>query len=593
MKKFARNLVAFTAALFLCAAGAAADDERDKRIQWWKEARFGMFIHWGVYAVPAGEWKGRPIAGIGEWIMNRAKIPVAEYELLTKQFNPVKFNADAWVKVAKDAGMRYIVITSKHHDGFAMYRSAVSRFNIYDATPFKRDPLKELADACARQGLKLGFYYSQTQDWHEPDGNGNTWDWPDEDKKDFAKYYEAKCKPQVREIMTGYGPLVLIWFDTPRNLSREMSQELTDLVHKLQPNCLVSGRVGNGVGDYDSAGDNQISVGKVQREWETPVTLNDTWGFKKDDHNWKTPEVLIRQLILTVSRNGNYLLNVGPTAEGIIPQPSIDRLAEVGKWMRVNSESIYGAGASPFHYRQSWGEITSKPGKLYLQVFQWPEGELVLQGLRNKVTKVTLLAGARDLKFTQARDRTADLDAVRIQVPPTAPDSRVSVIALDINGKPDVDTSLLQQPDGRVTLGSYLADIQKSGSSPLRIDGRGVTERWLAAGGEMLSWEFKAAKPGNYTVELVTSDVKGGGRWDGGHTVKVEIGRQVLSGTVKNDGGEMDPSNPYWPYVVSKFGQVTLDKPGMYSVTLQPERIEAGQKQGFTLVAVRLTPISR
>ncbi|MGI8744767.1 MAG: alpha-L-fucosidase [Bryobacteraceae bacterium] len=340
-------------ALFLLASPLVSDtssseEQRQKRLQWWREAKFGMFIHWGLYAVPAGQWKGQPVKGIGEWIMNRAKIPAGEYEQLAKQFNPVKFSADEWVGIAQSAGMKYIVITAKHHDGFAMFGSKVSKYNIVDATPFHRDPMKELAASCQRAGIKLCFYYSQTQDWHEPDAVGNTWDFPDESKKNFNKYFEEKVKPQVRELLSNYGPIGLIWFDTPRNISPEQSKELADLVHKLQPQCLVSGRVGHGAGDYDSGGDNQISVGKVNREWETPVTMNDTWGYKKDDRNWKTPAVLIHQLAQTVSRGGNYLLNAGPTSEGLIPQPSIERLAAVGRWMKVNGESIYGSGPVRF-----------------------------------------------------------------------------------------------------------------------------------------------------------------------------------------------------------------------------------------------------
>jgi alpha-L-fucosidase len=254
--------------------------------------------------------------------MFRSRIPVHEYEKFTSQFNPVKFNADQWVAVAKNAGMKYITITSKHHDGFAMFGSKASAYNVVDATPFHHDPLKDLAAACQRAGLRLCFYYSQTQDWHEPDGVGNDWDWPDESKKNFQRYYDDKVIPQVRELLTNYGPIGLIWFDTPRNITRQQSQQLADLVHQLQPMCLVSGRVGNNLGDYDSAGDNQISVGKVQRPWETPVTMNDTWGFRKDDHNWKSAQVLIRQFATTLSRGGNYLLNVGPTLEGVRPKAS-------------------------------------------------------------------------------------------------------------------------------------------------------------------------------------------------------------------------------------------------------------------------------
>src|SRR6185295_6648713 len=225
-KLFATILLFSTSATLATAADEAA---RAKRLEWWRDARFGMFIHWGLYAVPEGQWKGQPIAGLGEWIMNRAKIPVAEYELLTKKFNPVKFDADEIVRIAKDAGMKYITITAKHHDGFAMFKSAASKYNIVDATPFRRDVLKELAAACQKGGLKLCFYYSQTQDWYEPDADGNTWDFPDESKKDFGKYLDAKVIPQVRELLTNYGPIGMIWFDTPRKITPEQSEKLAAL----------------------------------------------------------------------------------------------------------------------------------------------------------------------------------------------------------------------------------------------------------------------------------------------------------------------------------------------------------------------------
>jgi hypothetical protein len=234
-------------------------------------------------------WKGQEIRGIGEWIMNRAKIPVKEYEKLAEQFNPVKFNADEWVQIAKDAGQKYMVITSKHHDGFAMYHSLASKYNVVDATPFKRDVCKELADACARNDMRLGFYYSQAQDWHEPNGIGNTWDFGPDDKKDFDEYFNGKAIPQVREILTGYGPVCLVWFDTPKNvMTEERSMKLKNVVHELRPACLIDGRIGKAGADYQSTGDNKIPDAVKPGDWETPATLNDTWGFKTNDNNWKS-----------------------------------------------------------------------------------------------------------------------------------------------------------------------------------------------------------------------------------------------------------------------------------------------------------------
>jgi alpha-L-fucosidase len=570
---------------------AAQSPTAEERLKWWTDARFGMFIHWGIYSVPAGQWNGGPVNGLGEWIMFRARIPVHDYEKLATQFNPVKFNADEWVAIAKNAGMKYITITSKHHDGFAMYGSKVSKYNIVDATPYHHDVIKDLAAACQRAGLKLCFYYSQTQDWHEPDGVGNDWDFPNDAKKNFQSYYDQKVIPQVRELLTNYGPVGLIWFDTPRNITVQQSQQLADLVHQLQPNCLVSGRVGHNLGDYDSAGDNQISVGTVKRPWETPVTMNDTWGFRKDDDHWKSPAVLIQQLATATSRGGNYLLNVGPTSEGVIPPPSVERLAEVGKWTKANGESIYGTSASPFPYTLPWGVITTKPGRIYLHVFSAAQKRdtLTLYGLRSRVRGARLLSNGSKLKVAQSPESEREFPWLRIALPATAPDPHDTVIALEIAGSTDVDPMLQEQPDKSVTLPAYLGELHKGPGSGVRPDSRGVMERWTNAQ-DWIDWNFKVRDGGKYDVELVTSQQKYGNGWDGGQRVTVQVGEQKLSTVVADNGKEDNPANPYWPYVISRIGSVQLDKAGKYSLALKPQDIPEGQKFGLTLVAVRLVP---
>jgi alpha-L-fucosidase len=411
------------------------DPAKEKRLEWFREAKYGMFIHWGLYAIPAGEWNGRRCLGLGEWVMNRCQVPVKEYEKLAARFDPVKFNADEWVQLAQDAGMKYMVITSKHHDGFAMFKSAASPYNVVDATPYKKDILKQLADACARHGMRLGFYYSQSQDWHEPGGAGNTWDFgPDTapdgktELKKYEDYLRGKAEPQVKELLTNYGPVALIWFDTPRMMTPERGQRFADLVRTLQPATLIDGRLGT-EGDYRSTGDNVIPSEASAEAWETPATINDTWGFRRDDTNWKSPGQIAFKLVDIVSKGGNYLLNVGPTAEGVIPQPSADVLRTVGRWLRVNGEAVYGTGPSPFG--DEFGEwtsrgakdvrgqklflphtewrVTTRPGKLYFTFFSEPRAPFEIPVMKNRVLRAYRLADKAPVELKTDAGRTTFL----------------------------------------------------------------------------------------------------------------------------------------------------------------------------------------
>jgi len=582
------------------APSSATPSDKDARLAWWKEAKFGMFIHWGIYAIPAGVWKGKDYPQIGEWIMRRAEIPVTEYEQLTKQFNPVKFNADEWVQLAKNAGMKYIIITSKHHDGFAMYHSKVSKYNIVDATPFDRDPIKELADACAKHGLKFGLYYSHVQDWHEPGAVGNNWDFPESTDEQFAQYLEEKVKPQVREIMTEYGPIAAIWYDTPVRITKEQSQACVDLVHSLQPDCLVNGRVGHGLGDYQSRGDNEIPAGRVDTPWETPATLNDTWGFKVKDHNWKPTKLLIQQLVDIVSKGGNYLLNVGPTAEGIIPQPSVDRLLEVGQWLKTNGESVYGCNSNPFPYEFEWGAITTKPGKIYVHVYDWPTGVLMLYGIRNNIIAAHLLADPhkRPLGLRQRHVLGRDQHMMKIQLPPKAPDANDTVIVLYTSEALDVDTTPMQQPDGIITLEAYSGQCHSTPKGPhSRIGRRGIVENWHNTD-HWLSWEFKVVESGEFDVVMLTSGRKISGNPDKntleatGHEIQIEVAGQKIKATCNIDGKTKISRDMYHEYYVSKLGRVKLPKAGKYQLELKALKIvEDAKKHGLRLRSIKLMPI--
>jgi len=422
-------------------------EQRDARMGWWREAKFGMFIHWGVYSVPAGYYHDKPVAGIGEWIMNRGKIPMQEYQAFAKDFNPVKFDADAWVTAAQNAGMKYMVITSKHHDGFAMFDTQVSPWGITHATPFHRDPLKELAEACRKHGMKLGFYYSQAQDWNNGGSEaGGAWD--PAQKHDMDDYIDKIAVPQVKEILSNYGEFpAVLWWDTSINMNYERAAKLYQAVQSLKPNIIMNNRLGGGFqGDTETPEQFIPPQGYPGRDWETCMTMNGTWGFKKNDHNWKSTETLIRNLCDIASKGGNYLLNVGPTSEGLIPQPSLERLAAVGKWMSVNGEAVYGTGPTPFgaeagafsptekdkkgkpKFIAAWNwRCTTKAGKIYLHIFTWPTGAFQLPAVKEKITKAYLLA---DPQHTPLQFQQTDA-GVSLTLPATAPDAIASVVCLE------------------------------------------------------------------------------------------------------------------------------------------------------------------
>ncbi|HEY9125860.1 MAG TPA: alpha-L-fucosidase [Acidobacteriaceae bacterium] len=407
--------------------------QKDARLAWFREARFGMFIHWGLYSIPAGRWDGKEIPGIGEWIMNRASIPVADYKALAPKFNPTKFDAAMIVGLAKAAGMKYIVITSKHHDGFAMFDSKADPFNIVQATPFKRDPLKELAEECRKQDVKLGFYYSQDQDWTAPGGaaykTGDhkppTFHWDPAQDGNYAEYLRKKAIPQMQELLTNYGDYpVIVWFDTPtKDMTPELAGEVVKVLNQ-HPKLIWNNRLGGGYkGDTETPEQYIPAQGYPGRDWESCMTMNDTWGYKQDDNNFKSTETLIRNLIDIASKGGNYLLNIGPKETGEVPEPEIERLQQVGKWLAVNGESIYatqptlfGAEAGSFSQTEkdkegkpkfipSWKwRSTTKHDKIYIHLFESPGESFHLESSPRKVSGAYLLADASKtpLKVTQA-----------------------------------------------------------------------------------------------------------------------------------------------------------------------------------------------
>jgi len=462
--------------------GSSASKQNDPKMRWWKDAKFGMFIHWGIYSVPAGKWGEKTT--YGEWIMHSAKIPRAEYAALAKQFNPTGFNADEWVKLAKEAGQKYIVITSKHHDGFAMFGSKTDPYNIVDATPFKRDILKELAEACRKQGMKLGFYYSQAQDWYHPGGavSGNV-EWDQSHVADMNKYVEEIAIPQVREILANYGDVAVLWWDTPTNMTPEMTRKLADLL-KPYPNIITNNRLGAGMGgDLETPEQFVPATGFPGRNWEVCMTMNGHWGYNAYDDRWKSTNELLKKLVDIVSKGGNFLLNVGPNAYGIIPEVCQQNLREMGQWLGQNGEAIYGTTGSPFPYL-SWGRATRKGQTLYLHVFDWPKDGKLNIPFSNKITKAYLLADAKtNLKVTAGKEKST------LQLPAYAPDHIASVVAVEFVGEPVI------QPIPSQGAAAKVSSTAEGTNSQAITDGDPKT-KWQAAKTEKsASVEIDLGKP--------------------------------------------------------------------------------------------------
>ena len=548
---------------FLAPLAGAADEtkeQRDARMKWWREAKFGMFIHWGVYAVPAGTYKDKQIRGIGEWIMRNAEIPVSEYRAYARQLNPVKYDPESWAALAKQAGMKYIVITSKHHDGFALFPSEVTDWDVKDATPYGKDLIGPLASAARSKGLKFGLYYSQAQDWTHPGGakmrlkEGESWD--EASKGSFDEYLKKIAAPQVREILTTYKPDIL-WWDTPTWMNAERAAPLNELI-ALRPGLVTNNRLGGGFrGDTETPEQFVPATGFADRDWETCMTMNDTWGFKSYDTNWKSTETLIRNLVDIVSKGGNYLLNVGPTAEGEIPQASIERLRQIGAWMNVNSEAIYGTTASPFR-RLTWGRCTKKVGPsqstLYLHVFDWPaDGRLEVPGLRNKVSKARLLASGAEVK---TKSENGDLI---LALPKNAPDPIASVVVVEVKGPIDVDMRLPKAAaDGSITLGAKIADIHNSLRAHAEVQGKG--NEAVIAGWDnpetRVAWDFDASKAGSYKVQ---ADVSG----PGGGKMKLEVGKTAVAAAIPADSASGRRT--------VDLGTISVPGTGMQTLQLRPE----------------------
>lgn len=515
-------------------------EQHDARMLWFRDARFGMFIHWGLYAQAGGEWKGKfvpPNNGCQEWIMHTARIPISDYAAQAKDFNPVKYDAEKWVLAAKDAGVKYIVITSKHHEGFAMFHSKASPYNIVNATPFGRDPLKELAAACRKHGMKLGFYYSQNLDWHHAGGGSGEWD--PAHQGDPGKYVEEIVLPQVREILSNYGDISVVWWDIPGGvINRERADRIHAEVLRLAPHVILNNRLGGGYhSDIETPEQHIPPTGFPGRDWESCMTMNGTWGFSKFDHNWKSPKTLLRNLCDIASKGGNYLLNVGPTPQGEIPAPSLERLAVMGAWLKQNGEAIYGTRASVFPKSPSWGRTTTRrlasgDTRLYAIVFNPPQdGVLKLENLANTAKGASLLVGGQKIAFQSTPD------GLSLTLPETLRTQEDFVVAIDLAGAPNLDPAIRPEADGafrlsprRAALTGSLA-LQGAASAGLSTSGGESLASWINPQ-STAAWQVKSAAAERVAVKLWLAAPAS----SAGSELELACGDQVLKITVPATG---------------------------------------------------------
>ncbi len=526
---------------FLIAGVVAAQMPPADRLAWWKEAKFGMFIHWGVYS----------LLGRGEWVMFNERIPIPRYEELYPQFNPTKYKPDEWVRLAKEAGMRYIVITSKHHDGFCMFDSALTNYDCM-STPAKRDFIGDLVKACKEQGMKIMFYYSLL-DWHHPDyAPRPAWveDLPGH-QRDFNRYLDYMFG-QIRELCEKYKPDG-IWFDggwehPPQDWRAE---ELLKMIWRLLPNAIINDRTGLPA-DFSTPEQYVPAQRMAGRLWETCMTINNSWGYHAQDHAHKSVRQLIQTLVDIVSKGGNFLLNVGPMPTGEIQPEFVVRLKQMGVWLRKYGDAIYGTEASPFPiHNPPLGGCTVKDNRIFVHLFDYPTAPLKLWGLKTKVKKAYIMGNKTPVPFQQE-----GLSLV-LDCPPIIPDPYDTIVVLELVGKPEVDWAISQAENGEVDLPARFAQVHGKTARYEWGEGKDNIGYWTDVN-DWVSWEIVLVRGGDFDVEIVYASEKG----TGGSEFLVEVGDQSLKGVVEETGS-------WTEFVKKSLGRITL-KPGRYTLSLRP-----------------------
>lgn len=537
--------------------------------RWFADEKYSLFIHWGLNSVLGGEWKGNTHYGIGEWIMHEkmADISVEDYRALAKDFNPTSFDASSYAKVAKASGVRCVIFTAKHHEGFAMFDSKASEFSIAQASPLGRDIFGELAEACHKEGLRVGFYYSHYKDWIEPDGGSSRCNQPEGFEPDFDRYFDGKVIPQVTELLSNYGFISVVWFDTPGGMEEKYSKRLMQLIHEIQPECLVNSRVGNGYGHYSTLGDMELPT-KTQDKglYECIDTTNNSWAYAKHDSVWKSPSTIAHNLIRTISRGVSFMINIGPDGEGCIPSPAVESLTRVGNWISLNEEAVYGTQASPF-LPFDWGDCTVKGNRLYLHVFDWPKsGQLRLPGLQKNILSAEVLGKGTKISYVQ------EGNCITFDIPFQAPDPMISVIKLSLDGDPKAQSQDLSL-DGAYST-NLLSEYAKLSGPVLKIvrwmetfgewKKAEVLEQWFENDNSQATWSLQVLKAGRYTVEVeyACEPRAMGSEWE------LCLGRYVVRFCSLPSGKQEGDCR--MRFLNISCGVLDIDQPGPHEIVLRP-----------------------
>lgn len=566
--------------------------QTNERARWFTDARFGMFIHWGVYSGAEGFWKGEKLRNdndYAEWIMYRNRIDREEYVTLLDRFDWDEIDPEKWVILAKNSGMKYVTLTAKHHDGFGLWDSQVSDYDLGNYTNPKRDIVKELADACKKHGIKLGLYYSHWIDWEHEYGWDHTMEINGIAPEKYDLYWQEKVIPQIRELLTNYGEIGLFWFDmwihhSETVVTKEQLLQLKGLIRELQPNCLVNSRLGLSVEedpdvDFKTLGDNQLGSQKEDFPWQSPATVAHSWGFHTADTEWKSTTTLLKSLINNVSLNGNFMLNIGPRADGDVPFEISQRMLEMGKWLNVNGESIYGAEAFDLDKDlHDWGKITCKKEenktKLYLHVFNWPlNKKLSVTGISDTPQKVYLLADKQQkpIPFDHSGVFT------QLDLPVAEPDPYISVVVMEYSRYPETAQDLV----AKTTDGGFSLTVRNLMYSEEKVNiqsksRRGtIPEHSIISGSQKLKWKIYTDEPGIKSVDVSYSFQ---GNMPGGK-LAVSNGTSRLEHKIETTGKTVGEPNSDW--IINNFrslriGEMHFPEKGFYEIELEidPEKKE-------------------